>query len=247
VIADTALVVSDDELGVLWAIAGRPLFGYAPSRELADPAWRAVLRGLVARGFIADGDPPSLATDVERLIGTALFAEQMLQVAMNHYGTGSGESSQDVIWRRGETLVRQAPTANGLHRFSSCDRAAVGAIVDEALVFPAADGSKTGEPQTLTADEYLDALDVNVRDGAAAAAARHPAFAGYAEALRDGSEGTVVMLVDDALEGGELSFIASAPHGLWVQRDGADATVVLQRVSAATARDQVDELVQAFG
>jgi hypothetical protein len=245
---DAALVVSDDELGVLWAIAGRPLFGYAPPRELDEAAWRAVLRGLVARGFIEDGDPPQLAADVQRLVGVALFADQMLQVTVNHYGAdGGGDSSQDVVWRRGESLVRQTPTPNGLHRFSALDRAAIDALLAEALAFPAVDGARTGEPQTLGSDEYRQGLAQLVAEGADAAVARHPSLAGFADALQHGGDGTIVMLLDGALEGGELSFTASPQHGLWVRRDGGDDTVVLQRVSPETAREQVAELVRAFG
>lgn len=244
-IAQDELVLSGEELGVLWALAGRPLFGYVPWPELDEATFAAVARGLLARGFLIEGDPPGMAPEVERLLGVALFCEAMLRCTVNQFGPVDPATRQEVFWRRGESLVRHTPAKTGTHRFSACDDAAIDATLAGMLDLGDDERSAPGSPQTLSQAEYIDALETVQRDGAAAAA-RYPLLADYLRALHDPHRATSIEVRDDRLAGEELSLLHSPEHGIWMQREGAERTVVLQRVDAGAAREQVAALVGTF-
>jgi hypothetical protein len=244
--ADAVVVLSDEELGVLWTLAGRPLFGYVPWPELDEARFQAVARGLLARGFIREGDPPLMAPDVERLLGVAMFADQMLRCTINQFGPVDPATRQEVFWRKGEALVHHTPSFAGTHRFRGCDRSAFDAMLADMLDLSDDDGSEPGSSHTLTEREYVDALEIVQRDGTGAAAARYPMLADYLRAMQDPHPLTSIEVRDDELAGDELSLLDSPQRGLWMQRDGAGRTIVVQRIDAETAREQVAKLVGAF-
>jgi hypothetical protein len=247
VIAEAAVVLSHEELGVLWTLADRPLFAYVPWPELDAATFEAVARGLLARGFIRDGDTPLMAPDVARLLDVAFFSDQQLRCTVNQFGPVDPATHQEVFWRRGETLVHHEPSLAGTHRFSSCDRSAIDATLREMFALPNAAGSQTGAPLTIAESEFIDALETVERDGRAVAAARYPALAGYLQVMADTLPMTSIEVRDSKLAGDELSLLDSPQHGLWMQRDGAGRTVVVQKVAAETAREHVAELVRMFG
>ena len=245
-IAGTALVLSDEELGVLWTVAGRPPFGYVPWPELDAATLEAVARGLLARGIIRDGDAPALAPDVERLLEVALFSEQMLRCTVNDFGPRAAASGQEVFWRSGTSLVWHTPSFTGTHRFADCDRSAVDAMLAGMLLLADAPAQRDGPPLTLAERDHVDLLEAVEREGAAAAAARQPELAGYLDALTAPHRATSFEVRDSAFAGGELSLLDSPRHGLWLARDGAEGGVAIQRVATQTARDRVSELAETF-
>jgi hypothetical protein len=244
---ETALALSDEELGVLWMLAGRPVFGYVPWPELDEPAFGAVARGLAARGFIRDGDPPAMAPDVAALLEVALFADQMLRCTVNHFEPVDPGTRQEVFWRRGESIVRHVPSLSGTHRFSSCDRTTIESLVEELFALPNSARSPTGAQISVSEIEFVDALERVERDGIDAAVAPAPELERFLRALADVHPTTIIELRDRDLAGHEFSLLDSREHGLWMQSDGADRSVVVQPVSAETAGEHVSELVRMFG
>jgi hypothetical protein len=244
---ETALALSDEELGVLWMLAGRPVFGYVPWPELDEPTFGAVARGLAARGFIRDGDPPAMAPDVAALLEVALFADQMLRCTVNHFEPVDPGTRQEVFWRRGESIVRHVPSQSGTHRFGGCDRTAIESVVEELFALPNAAGSPTGTQLSLPETEFVGALECVERDGTDASIALAPELEGFLRALADAHPTTSIELRDRDLAGHEFSLLDSREHGLWMQSNGADRSVVVQQVSAETAGEHVSELVRMFG
>jgi hypothetical protein len=250
------LVFTDDELTLLARMVGEPVFPATRAPEHDDATWAAVARGLVARGAVLDGDPPAMAPDVEELLGVVLYAERQLFLTIIH-APGEGDNNGQILCRRGDEIVRYTGTEDGVNTFRRCGREGVDALLAEALDLRVSGVFEAGATQTLSDADFLDALELNISDGAAAAGRRHPGAGGYVEALADSRRMATVRsmrrLPDDYFEAAELTVNASWKHGLWVVRELPGATpaghgdVELQRVAAQTAADEIAALVATFG
>lgn len=237
------LVFTDEQLTLLAAMAGEPSFPGARPPTLGAAAWQAVAGGLAARGL-----PRAVKPDaIDAVLGVVLFADSSLCSTLL-YAPGEGVNRNETLWLRGGAIVRQTTTPDGLHGF----RAGAGAAVDDLLAavldFPTAAGSQPGPPQALTQGELADAVGALKVDGAPAAAERHPAAAGYVEALADARRLVRVearsRVGEDRFDGDELTIVESPRHGLWLARgDSSGDAIMLERVTVASAREQVMALV----
>jgi hypothetical protein len=249
------LVFTDDELTVLARMVGEPVFPATHLPQHDDATWAAVARGLVARGAVLDVDPPAMEAGVEDLLGVVLYGERRLFLTLI-YAPGEGANRGEVLCRRGDAIVRYTGTQDGVNTFRRCGQPGIDALLAEALDLREAGVSEPGLAQTMSEGDFLDALELNVSDGATVAGNRHPAAAGYVESLKDSRRMATVIskrrLPDDFFEAAELTVNTSWHRGLWIARDipsprrGTHGDVELQRVDADTARAQITALVETF-
>lgn len=254
--AISELVFTDDELTVLARMVGEPVFPATHLPEHDDATWAAVARGLVARGAVLEGDPPAIDPGVEDLLGVVLYSERRLFLTLIH-APGEGDNRGEILCRRGDVIVRYTGTEEGVNTFRRCGPPGVDALLAGALDLRETGESQPGPAQAISEGDFLEALELNVSDGPIVAGTRHPAAAGYLEALEDSRRMATVAskrrLPDDRFEAAELTVNTSWRRGLWLARDipsparGTPGDVELQRVDAATARTQIAALVATFG
>ena len=249
------LQFTDDELTVLARMVGEPVFPATHLPEHDEATWAAVARGLVALGAVLDGDPPAMAPDVAELLGVVLYAERRLLLTIIH-APGEGANNGQILCRRGEEIVRYTGTEEGVNTFRRCGQEGVDTLLADALDLRVSGTFEAGATQTLSDADFLEALELNISDGAAAAGRRHPGAGGYVEALADSRRMATIRserrLADDYFEAAELTVNASWKHGLWVAREipgrapGSFGEVELQRVGPQTAADEIAALVATF-
>ena len=252
--AEQELVFTDEQLALLATLAGRPSFPAAESSELDAAGWEAVAGGLLARGVLQDEDTyVDDVHDSDAVLGVVLLAPRSLWITID-YAPGEGDSREEILWLDGDVVVRQTRTPDGFHLFTTGDSSQLLLFQDIVLAFLDDAASEPGEPRTLPAVELEDAVELLYEEGADIAARRHPAAAGYVEALDDAR---CVISVDcshrigeDRIEGDGLTLVESSAHGLWLARDepwgdepGADLMVV-ERVSPPAARRHVAALAE---
>lgn len=248
------LVFTDEQLTLLAIMAGEPSFPGAPAAQLDEAGWAAVAGSLLARGVLhADDEDDEEVHESDAVLGVALFAPRALWITMN-FAPGEGTTRQEILWINGEVAVRHTRTADGFHFFATGDEASVAEFQDGILDALDSTGAQAGERLTLSEEDLDDALDVLDEEGVEAAVRRCPAAAGYVEALDDAR---CVMSIEcshrigeDRIEGDGLTLVDSRAHGLWLARDdpwaelAGGAAVVVQRISADDAREQVAALAE---
>jgi len=251
----TAVAFSQAELTVLARMVGRTYFPGAPQGELDDAGWAAVGRGLMARGIIHGRLRRTVEDDVAALLDVVLDGDWSLWLQLNYNpGLGGlGDNSAEVLWIKGDEVVRQTMDEQEVHRLERVGPAAVDDLVARALDFPTAQGSETGEPFTMTQREYSEAVALTNDESTAAAAARFPVAAEYVQAHEQSRRNTWVQSECgygiDARDRDQLALV-DAPGALWIVRpenpaelpDDLSGTLVLQRVTVVEARERVTAL-----
>jgi hypothetical protein len=259
VIAAQALDFSDAELTLMAFIMDEEYFPATPPPTLDDDGWKAVERGLVARGAVHGRLRQRVADDVAEVLDVVLSAQRSLWPKFV-YAPGAGASDAYVLWLKDDAIVRLSVSAAGLTNLAVCERQAIDAMIASLSDFPAAGGSQPGSPVTLPVGDFAEATQVASRESTAAALAQFPQAADFLLALDDARTYTSVeshrrigpALADQSKE--MLSLADSPAHGLWLAHDGRyggeDLTGVvtrIQRVSAEMAREEVSAFVDSPG
>ena len=248
------LVFTDEQLTLLAIMAGEPAFPGTPAAQLDEAGWAAVAGSLLARGVLhAEDEDDEQFHDSDAVLGVALFAPRALWITMN-FAPGEGATRQEILWVSGAVAVRHTRTADGFNFFATGEEASVAEFQDSLLDALDSTSAESGERRTLSEDELDVALDVLDEEGVEAAVERCPAAAGYITALDDAR---CVMSIEcshrigeDRIEGDGLTFVDSRRYGLWLARDdpwaelAGGAAVIVQRISAGAAREQVAALAE---
>jgi hypothetical protein len=252
-----AVEFSQAELTVLARMAGRTYFPGAPQGELDDAGWAAVGRGLMARGVLHGRLRRTVDDDVAALLDVVMGGDWSLWLQLQ-YNPGLGENSAEVLWIKGDDVVRQTKNDQDVHRLERVQPAAVDEIVSRALDLPTAQDSQAGEPFTMTQLEYSSACSLTRDEGAAAGGARYPAAAEYLQARDDARRATWVQSqrgygieVSDC----EQLTLIDVPDALWLARpesrgelpEDGSGRLVVQRVTMDEARERVTALAGGAG
>jgi hypothetical protein len=251
---------SDAELTLMAFIMDAEYFPATPPPTLDDDGWKAVERGLVARGVVHGRLRQRVADDVAEVLDVVLSAQRSLWPKfVNASGAGSSSDAY-VLWLKDDAIVRLSVSPAGLTNLAVCERQAIDAMTASLSDFPAAGASQPGPPVTLPVGDFAEATQVASREGTAAASARFPEAAGFLLALDDARTYRSIesqrrigpALADQSKE--MLTFADSPAHGLWLAHDGRyageDLTGVVtrvQRVSVEMARGEITDFVNSAG
>lgn len=257
-ITTSDLVFSDEELTVLARMLDEEYFPSTLPPELDDDGWRAVERGLVARGAVHGRFRRAIADDVAEVLEVVLGAERSLWLTVV-FAPGDAESWGQILWFRGDDVVRQTAERDGPQQLVVCDRSAVDDMIAAALDFPGVAGSQAGPPVTMPLGDFAEALQVATRETTEAATEQFPPAIEYLTAIV-GSRHTVTIesrrrVGDDGEERREMvSLTATLAHDLWQAYDEPYTNDVLtgvlshlQRVTPDQAREAVTALAMGPG
>jgi hypothetical protein len=260
VIAAQELDFSDAELTLMAFIMDEEYFPATPPPALDDDGWKAVERGLVARGVVHGRLRQRVADDVAEVLDVVLSADRSLWLRVA-FAPGVGESHAHVLWLRDDAVVRLTAPPVGPKHLVVCDRKAIDDSLAALVDFPTAAGSQPGEPVSLPIGDFADAMQLASEESSAAAATRYPAAADFVAALADARCTTIFesrrsigsALGDQRIE--LLTFAESPSQGLWLAHDDPyDTTADLsseqthvRRVSIEMARDVATTLALAPG
>ncbi|MEA2148662.1 MAG: hypothetical protein QOD69_492 [Solirubrobacteraceae bacterium] len=256
-IAASELVFSDAELTLLARMLDEEYFPATLPPELDDDGWKAVERGLIARGTVHGRFRRAVADDVAQVLEVVLRAERSLWSTVS-FAPGAGESRGLILWFRGDEVVRQAAETDGPQHLVVCDRSAIDDMLDAALDFPTAAGSQAGPAVTMPIGDLAEALQLASRETPAAAAAQFPPAAELLTTLVGARHSVTIesrRRVDDGGERREMvSLSESLTHDLWLAYDEPytddDLTGVLshlQRVTIDMAREAATTLAMGPG
>jgi hypothetical protein len=248
-ITASEFVFSDAELTVLARMLDEEYFPATLPPELDDDGWKAVERGLVARGTVHGRFRKAIEDDVAEVLQFVFGAERSLWTTVT-FAPGAGDTRGLILWIRGDDVVRQTAEMDGPHHLVVCDRSAIDEMLDSALEFPTAAGSQAGPPVTMPVGDFAEALQVASRETTEAAATQFPPATEYLTAI-EGSQLTVTIesrrRVDDA--GGErremVSITATLAHELWQAYDEPYTNDVLTGVQSHVRRVTLDEAREA--
>jgi hypothetical protein len=260
VITAQELDFSDAELTLMAFIMDKEYFPVTPPPTLDDDGWKAVERGLVARGAVHGRLRQRVADDVAEVLDVILSAERSLSLRVA-FAPGAGESHAHILWLKDDAIVRLTAPPVGPKHLVVCDRQAIDDTLDALVDFPTAAGSQPGEPLAMPIGDFADAMQLASKDGSAAAATRYPAAADFVAAIGEArcttnfesrrSIGSA--LADQRIE--LLTFAESPAHGLWLAHDDpydttgdlSNEQTHVQRVSIDMARDVATTLALTPG
>jgi hypothetical protein len=256
-ITTSEFVFSDAEVTVLARMLEHMYFPATMPPELDDDGWKAVTRGLVARGAVHGHFRQSIDDDVRAALDLVFTAGRSLWTTAS-FAPGAGETRGIILWINGDLVVQQTAEAAGPQHIVVSDASAVDDMLAVALDFPATAGSQAGEPVMLPIGDYASAVDVTDKEGCAAAAGRFPVIAEFLTALDRTQHSAVIESRRNLRDGGEqremITLAESPEHDLWLAHNEPyahhDLTGVMtrvQRVSLAAAGDEVTALAKGTG
>jgi hypothetical protein len=251
VIPGEQLAFSDAELTYLAIALDRDFFPATPLPELDVDSWKVVERGLVARGVVRGRFRLKIDDDVAAVLHAVLDADRSLWAKLG-YAEGVGQTHGQILFFKGNDVVRQRTTADGTTTLVVCGQDALDEILAEVVDFPAAGESREGAEATLPMVDFHEALYTAAEEGAAVAGERYPVAAGYITALADSRSSTILEYRSAGAEPDhreKLSFTESRAHGLWLAHDDPHPDGELhgvmtrvQRVTVEMAREEATSL-----
>lgn len=216
------LVFTDEQLVLLADLAGRTGFPGTRRPELDEAAWNAVAQGLAARGVIHDDDPSAEPRLPDIVLGVVLDADRWLWLTIVD-GDEELHSRAEILWLKGELLIRQTAIPAGFHRFS---RATVDELLDEALELPPPAGAPAGAPRSLSDDEAEQLL---------------------AEARRTTTIECGRRIGGSQIEGEARTFVETRAGELWLLGSDGDGSAMLEPITPDGAREQIGALAATLG
>ena len=251
-LAASGLSFSAAELTLLARMAGVEIFPATPPPELDDAGWKAVGRGLVARGVVHGTLRRRVDDDVAAVLDVVLFAQRSLWLTVN-YDPGGGENIAFALWIRDDQAVRHTLDDDDTNHFTLTDLSAIDEAARLAADFPDGWRPPAAEPLTVSEREYRAAVDLALESGVGEVAASNSATLGYVTALAEGRRLTSLRYdrgpETDVVESREVTF--NEGHDvLWLMRlepwtnppDDGSASVVLAQITVDAARELIDEL-----
>jgi len=249
-------VFTDDELTLFARANGRASFPATRESELDDAGWKAVARGLEARGMLDGSDGPAFAAGVDALLRPLLLAERSLLGSLRSARSDGGYRHWiQTLWRRGDALVASERTDAGHTQVSASDDCAVGAMLTRALEAVSDARSEPGEPFLLKRTDLITALELGNAGALAELIERHPQAATYVTAYAQPRHVLDVMasrITGDSSVDEGVAIVETADGELWLERDGLQTPgmshqmVELERVSPERARTILTGIVDVF-
>jgi hypothetical protein len=248
----SGLAFSAAELTLLARMAGVQIFPSTPPPELDDAGWKAVGRGLVARGVVHGTLRRRVDDDVAAVLDVVLFAERSLWLNVN-YDPGGGENIAAALLIRDDRVVRHTIDDDDTHHFTLTDLSALDEMAGIAADFPEGWRPQAAEPLTVSEREYTAAVQLALEAGVGEVAESHSTTLGYVTALAEGRRLTSLRYdrgpEAEVVESREIT-LNEGRDALWLMRfepwtnppDDGSASVVLAQITVDTARELIDEL-----
>lgn len=247
----SGLSFSAAELTLLARMAGVPNFPSTPPPELDDAGWKAVGRGLVARGVVHGTLHRRVDDDVAPVLDVVLFAQRSLWLNVN-YDPGGGKNVAEALLIRDDRVVRHTIDDDDTHHLTLTDLSAIDDAARIAADFPDGWRPQAAEPLTVSEREYTAAVQLAREAGVGEVAASHSATLGYVTSLAEGRR-TTSLGYDrgpeaDLVETREVTF-SEGRDALWLMRfepwtnppDDGSAAVVLAQITVDHALEVIGE------